>query len=103
FIQRQCCVLCEHESRAQKAFELSISNEIRFELLDLVGKVCSLSPHVFEADCDLVEQRVDARFAVTADEGLAGLEMSDLDGSKRHGLPFQCTRLAMLVSTARRM
>ena len=96
-------LLRRDECRAEEVLELAEAHEVGLELLDLVGEIGALSPHVFEAHCDLVEQRVDARSAVTADEGLVGLEMSDFDGGKRHGLPFQCTRLAMLVSTARRM
>src|SRR5712691_2188792 len=91
------------ERRPQQRLELAVPPEVRLELLDLVGEVGAFAPDVFEARRDLVEQIVDNCSLVAADSGLRGLEVSDLDGSERHGLPFQCKRSRMFVRTAERM
>jgi hypothetical protein len=48
-----------HERRAQEPLDLAVADQVALELLDLVGEVGALAPHVLEARDDLVEQRVD--------------------------------------------
>jgi hypothetical protein len=72
------------ERRAEKALELAIANEVGFELLDLVGEVRALAPHVLEARRDLLEQPVGGRDAVAPEGRTRRCQMSDLDGCECH-------------------
>ena len=76
-----------HERRSQQALELAEAHEIVLELFDLVREIGALAPDVFVAGGDLVEQVVDRRFLVTADEAFSGFDVSDLDGSECHESP----------------
>ena len=78
-LQRHRSFLGGDERRAQQALELAVAHEVSFQLLDLVGEVRALAPDVLEADDDLVEERVDRRAAIAADDRLWRLQMSDLD------------------------
>ena len=67
------------------------------KLLDLVGKVCALAPHVLEARRDLREQAVRLR-AVVAHEAGARCHVSDLNRCERHRsspLKWNCSRIRM--------
>src|SRR2546422_664473 len=86
--ERDCSLFGRDECRAQKRLELAIPNEIRLELLDLVGEICALAPDVFEARDDLVQQPVDSRPLVAPDDALRRFEMSDFNRSESHGLPL---------------
>ena len=102
-LERDGRLLRGHERRAQERLELAIPHEVGFELLDLVREVRALAPDVLEADDDLVEQLVDGTATVAAEQCLRRLEMSDLDWSESHGLPFQCRRPSNEFATRPRM
>src|SRR5438552_848471 len=79
------CPLRGDERRAQKRLELLVADEIGLELLDLVGEVRALAPHVLEAHCDLREQPVGGA-AVVTEEPRAGCQVSDFDWCDGHSL-----------------
>ncbi len=58
--------LGRHERRAEERLELAVLRGLGLELLEPVGEVGALAPHLLEAVGDLVEQLVDGLPAVPA-------------------------------------
>ena len=79
------CLLGGDESRPQERLELAETDEIGFELLDLVGEVGALAPDVLEARGDILEQLVGRCDAVAAEVRAGRRDVSDLDGCEGHG------------------
>ena len=62
------------ECRAQERLQLAMLRGLGLELLELIGEVGTLAPHLLEAVGDLGEEPVDALAAIPAEERAAELQ-----------------------------
>jgi hypothetical protein len=76
------------ERGAQKRFELAVALQLALELLDPLGEVGALTPHLLEALDDVTRELVDMA-APVAEQPLAQLGVADLGRCEWHGFaPF---------------
>ncbi len=89
------------ERRAEKRLELHVARDLGLEVVDALGQLGALAPHLLEGVRDVLDGAVHVRAAI-AQEPAAQLEMTNFDGCECHDRPsFLRQRRARLTALAR--